>query len=514
MKFGKILMKTLFVVVLFIASAVFITGCNRVVTNEKGVLILESKPVAGGLLRLASVETKTLNPLMVNSKSYKDIVPLLFTGLFEMENNGTTVASLADEATYKATKFGCRVKLKKGLKWSNGSSIKPEDVKYSFDLLKNQPKSMYYSLVKDISSCSIKNGAVSFQFEKNAPLKKGNLTFPIVKKGTTSEKKTIATNGRYKVSSHVNLDGMQFVANEKWGLGAKAFIPKVEVIFINDINVFVTAFQSQEVDVVNINNYDWSKYEEIRGTEALSYFTGEMEGVFFNCDSSILKDKRLRQAVAYGIDRQKLMNKYILGNGLVTDVPIVPDSWLNEDKNVRYSLSYNDSKRLVEEIKPTTKLTLNLLINTKNEKRLSMAKDIKASLKEANIEVVIESVSFAEYKSRILSKKFEMYLGAAVLPEVQDFSVFLNNKLPFYIKPLPKDGAYSLAKIANGVEGEEKLLEAAKAFQSAFKEELPYLPLYHKKGALILAGSIKGSADVARYNVFKSEGSWYFERKK
>ena len=514
MKFRKNLMKTLFVVILFIASAVFITGCNRVVTNEKGVLVLESKPVSGGTLKLASVETKTLNPLMVNSKSYKDIVPLLFTGLFEMENNGTAAASLADESSYKATKFGCSVKLKKGLKWSTGSGIKPEDVKYSFDLLKSQPNSMYYSLVKDISSCSIKNDGVTFKFEKNAPLKKGNLTFPIVKKGTTNEKMKIATNGRYKVSSHVNLDRMQFVANEKWGLGAIAFIPNIEVVFINDINVFVTAFQSQEVDVVNINDYDWSKYEEIRGTEARSYFTGEMEGVFFNCDDPKLKDKRLRQAIAYGIDRQKLMNKYVLGNGLVTDVPIVPDSWLNDTTNVKYSLSYNDSKRLIEEIKPITKLTIKLLINTENGKRLSMAKDIKASLKEANIEVAIESVSFAEYKRRILSKEYEMYLGSAVLPEVQDFSVFLNNKLPFYIEPLPKEESYSFAKIANGVEGEAELLKAAKAFQSAFKEELPYLPLYHKKGALILAGSIKGSADTARYNIFKSEGSWYFERQK
>lgn len=569
MKFKKNIMKTLFFVALLISIAVFAIGCNRVVKDDKGALVIESKPTAGGVLRLACVEAKALNPLLVDSKSYKDIVPFLFTGLYEIENSGKAKASLADDASVKVNGLSCSVKVKTGLKWSNGNAIKAEDVKYSFDLLKSQPTSMYFNLVKDINSCRIKNDEIIFQFRKSTPTMKESLSFPVVKKGTKNEKKTIITNGRYKVSKYVNLDRMMFSINENWNMGVRAYIPEIEVIFINDIGVFVTAFQSQEVDVVNITDYDWSKYEEIRGTVAKSYFTGEMEDLFFNQENVKLMDKRLRKAIAFGIDRQKLMEKYVIGNGLVTDSPITPGTWISDTSSVQYNLSYSDSKALQEDIKnnplkivtpsptpamtsgnsvkvkvtptPTPKPTpspkpgkkskitptpapkvekkkvettikLRLLVNSENTKRVSIANDIKVGLKAANIDVTVESVSFSEYKSRILKKDYDMYLGATTLPTIQDFSIFLDDKLPMYIRPTTKDGAYNKAKLANNAGNDADFIKAAKTFQDAFREELPFLPLYHKKGALILSGSIKGSAEVARYNVFKSEADWYFEK--
>ena len=563
MKFKKNVMKALFLVALLSFIAVYSIGCNRVIKDEKGVLVFESKPVSGGLLRLACVEAKTLNPLMLDSKSYKDIVPLLFTGLYELETNGKAKASLADDTTSRINGNSITLKLKDGIKWSDGSDIGADDVKYSFDLLKSQPASMYYSLIKNITSCDARGDRVVFQFTNNTPMMKESLTFPVVKRGTKNEKKNIVTNGRYKVSKYVTLDRMLFTANGNWSMGSPAYIPEIEVIFINDIGVFVTAFQSQEVDVVNITDYDWSKYEEIRGTVAKSYFTGEMEALFFNTDQPKLMDKRLRQAVAYGIDRQKLMDKYVIGNGVVTDVPIAPNSWLNDGEANKYVLSYSDGKNLLEDIaknplkivtptpsitptptitpsptpKPTPtpgkkknvkktgepikqnvekkepKVKLTLLVNSNNEKRIAIANDIKDSLKEENIEVTIEKVSFAEYISRIKSKNYDMYVGAVIIPETQDFSIYLDSSLPFYIKPMKKDGANYWAKLlATGSGSGDELKTTAKGFQDAFRDELPYLPLYHKKGALILAGSIKGSSEVCRYNVFRTMGNWYFEK--
>ena len=139
---------------------------------------------------------------------------------------------------------------------------------------------------------------------------------------------------------------------------------------------------------------------------------------------------------------------------------------------------------------------------------------LRRILKVANIDIIVESVSFSEYKSRILTKDYDMYLGATILPTIQDFSIFLDDKLPMYIQPTTKDGASNKAKMANNAGNEANFIKAAKDFQDAFREELPFLPLYHKKGALILSGRIKGSTEVARYNVFKSEADWYFEKNK
>lgn len=542
-----------FLALLLITSFVLgtLTGCNQLINSEKGALVIESKPVAGGVLHLASIEPKSLNPLTVNSQSYKDIVPLLFNSLYEMDSTGMPKALLANDETYTGNGDSCTVSIREGLKWSSGEDVTLKDIKYSFDLLKSQADSMYGSLVKDIESCRIKDNTILFKFKNNQPLKKECLTFPIVRNGTKNEKKGISTSGLYKVTEYVNLDRMTLRVNESYKLGEKPYIPTVEVMFINDPEVFVTAFQSQEVDVVNIRSFDWSKYEEIRGTEAKEYFTGEMEILGFNTNHELLRDSRMRKAIAYGIDRVKLMEKYVINNGSVSDVPILPGTWLSDAGSLSYQLSYSESKALLADAKenplkpivtptptlstptptltptptitPTPKVTqtkknvrikFELLVNEENINRMKEAEEIRDSLKEIGIDLTIQKLSFPLYNDRIRTGNYELYLGAAELPAIQDFSDFMEAASPLYVKTLTENKAFNDAKTANSSISEEELLNASKSFGKTFREDLPYLPLYHKKGALILSGSIRGIGETSRYNVFDNIEDWYFEKSK
>jgi len=169
-------------------------------------------------------------------------------------------------------------------------------------------------------------------------------------------------------------------------------------------------------------------------------------------------------------------------------------------------------KTTVKKTEKNSKLKFRMLVNSENTARISMANDIRESLKAVSIELSIESVAYDIYKARIAAGDYDIYIGGTQLPIVQDFSIFQQSEHPLYIRASTKTDSGSLAKAAEDSDSMEEMLKNAVAFGKAFREELPYLPLYHKKGALILSGNLKGSSPVGRYNLFDRVEDWYFEK--
>jgi len=120
-----------------------------------------STPKKGGSLSIPIPQLDTLNPLLTQSKELINFFELIYEGMFSYDQNLKPVPDLVE--TWEVTEDAkiWKFHLKKGIKWHNGLELTAEDIKFTFEILRDFPDATnsYYgqSLFKnaDIESVEI-----------------------------------------------------------------------------------------------------------------------------------------------------------------------------------------------------------------------------------------------------------------------------------------------------------------------------------------------------------------------
>jgi peptide/nickel transport system substrate-binding protein len=116
-------------------------------------------------------------------------------------------------------------------------------------------------------------------------------------------------NGPYRMTEWVAGSHMTFEAYDKWPLGAPA-IKRLTVRFILDATILQANVISGSVEGTDINNFSCLQMEQIaqRNARVNAHHREAMvwERIDFNNDDAWLKDKRVRQAIGYALDRKAI----------------------------------------------------------------------------------------------------------------------------------------------------------------------------------------------------------------
>jgi peptide/nickel transport system substrate-binding protein len=323
------------------------------------------------------------------------------------------------------------------------------------------------------------------------------------------------------------------VHNDKWNGTEKPYIEKIKVTFINDTEAFSTAFQSKELDLLNTTSYDWEKYSEMKDVNAYKYATMNYDFVGLNFNNPIFQDKAVRKAMIQGINRKSIVDKYLLGNAAVTDVPINPVSWLNDGEGTKYGYSRTEAQNLlkaagfadtnndgllerdVEGAKQELKFTL--LTNNENEFRMKAAEDIKKNLEEAGFKVEISSVAFADLKVAIETKSFDAVLTGYNLSNTQDLSFAFHST---QIESGKNFMSYSnldfdaLLQQSYTAMNDDQRKEIYKKLQHNFREEVPCISLFFRDAAVVVRNKIRGDIKPDIVNPYRNIHQWFIPESK
>ena len=131
------------------------------------------------------------------------------------------------------------------------------------------------------------------------------------------------------------------------------YLDALEFRFFPDYPSILAAAEAGEVHGVSRILPEYQKQAE--AIPDLQMFTSPMPGytmALFNFDSSnapFLAEQAVRQALAYGVDRDKLLTEIIPGVGLKADSPILPGTWAYNPDIPRYSYDPARAKQLLED---------------------------------------------------------------------------------------------------------------------------------------------------------------------
>ena len=224
----------------------------------------------------------------------------------------------------------------------------------------------------------------------------------------------------------------------------------------------------------------------------------------FNVTDPLLKDERVRQAVACAIDRQAIVNAIWRGQARLANTLLPVGHWAaaSDAELAQYPHDVARAEQLLEEAgfragKDGVRLTLTLKTSTDETTRL-MAAVLQQQLRAAGIRLEIRSAEFGTFYSDVTRGAFQMYvlrwIGSNEDPDIFRYA-YSSASFP------PKGG--NRGRYANPRVDALLTAAAAESDQAARKtdyvqvqkilaEELPGIPLWYPNNEVVHTRRVEG----------------------
>ncbi len=308
---------------------------------------VETVPARGGHYVEAIVgPIVTLNPLQTQPGDPEaDIARLIFNGLVRLDARGLPEGDLAQR--WEVSEDGLRYTfyLRPNVRWHDGTPLTAEDVLFTVRLLQSPdlPGSPERArLWQSIEVVPVNSLTVQFRLpEPLAPfpdlLTFGILPAHVLRDVPPAQIPTHPFNlnpigtGPYRVGSvHVEEGRIQrvvLVANPSYFRGPP-LLEQVEFRVFPDTRTALMAYRAGEVQgVARIAPTD---LDQVRALPSLNLFSAIMSSyhaILLNHASPLFREREVREALWLALDRQRLIDQFLAGQGVIANSPIPPGHW-------------------------------------------------------------------------------------------------------------------------------------------------------------------------------------------
>lgn len=374
---------------------------------------------SGGTLRFGlSKDIQSINPFQQTSASTKNVGAIAFECLLTADENGVLKPSLA--ASWEVSKDGLQytLKLRKGVKFHNGKEMTAEDVIWSMQYTMDPKNAAYgrasFQSVASLAAPDPLTVRVTSK-EPYAPFFARLTTiqaFPVVPKGSVPF-------GREKMSLHppgtgpfvmVDYKPNQLIAFKKFDQYWQKGLPYVqEIIFTpnEDDTVRFTALRTGTFDIIERIPYEQAlrvQKGEIKDIVLEPANAAGHRSIMFNTEKPPFDNVKVRQAVAYAVDKAIIIQGMTWGFGIVADQRMLKGSpWYIPLPERRRDLG--KAKALLGE----AGYPQGLKAKAQWEKRFSAeAQLVQSQLKEAGIDIELEFFDFAKHQASVQQGNYMM----------------------------------------------------------------------------------------------------------
>lgn len=304
----------------------------------------------------AGTPVQSLDPATAVDQTSITLLANVMEGLYRLDEKNQPQPALA-EAQPKVSNDGktYTIVIRDGAKWSDGTPITAEDFVVAWqrvvDPETTSPNVELFSTIKNakeiISGKQPKeklgvksNGEQTLIIELEEPtpyftdLLALTAYFPVQQKAIKengknygTSQKSIETNGAYTLT---NLDGVgtsdkwTIAKNEKYWDKKHVSMKKINFQVVKEINTGINLYNDGQLDDTPLAGEYAKQYKKDK-----EYSTTLMANTMFlemnqTGENKLLKNKNVRKAISYAIDRESLVEK-LLDNGSIPSVGVVPE---------------------------------------------------------------------------------------------------------------------------------------------------------------------------------------------
>lgn len=439
-------------------------------------------------------QTQIFATLMQNSPDGKELRPWLAESL-EWNKDAT-------EVTFK---------LHADAKFCDGSQITAEDVKWSLERGMEADSAVSWQFFANPKIAVIDDLTVKFTLDRP------NVAFPnyLTLWGMSILSKKYAEKVGVKVLAEKPLGSGPFCLDrwEKgqlivlkpnsgyWGDDASQ-IDEVQLRVVQDDNARVLLVQTGEVDIAL--GIPYAQVEALKAVSGVEVMVDTLYGtaaIPLNQRAvPQFADKKIRQAMAYAIDRQALVDAVLLGKGEVAKSPFYGSSILFWTGDFAVSFDLEKAKQLMAGSSAPKGFSAELTIPSGDTMAQQTAVILKDQLAKINIDVTITPVESGTWWDLWSGGKFQMLYKLGTNDVIDPAE-----NMPFDFWPNAdggtSDAAFTgfnnpriveLSKAAESEFAPAKRAELYRELQQIAMDEMPQLWLFHPSNRWATRDNIKG----------------------
>lgn len=461
---------------------------------------------------LLDTSPRGLDPRFATNDSSAKLVGLLHAGLLSTDTaSGAWELRLA-KSIQQTTPVVYEVELRDDIYFHDGRPVTSADVEYTFMELDSElVKSPFAGLSRRIKSFEIQDERrfTITLFEPHAPFIT-DMGLGIVPRHLCAGHKEcpgapIGAGPFAFVSQHGEMR-VELRAFDKYFEGKPA-IERLVFRVVRDDNTRLLALLGNTADVVQ-NAVAPLMLPVVEKSDRLEMITSpsfKYTYLAFNLEHPILKDERVRRAIALGIDRESIIQYKFRNTARLSTGMLAPDHWAYEPDVERFDYDPERARALLDEAgyppdKNGVRFQLEFKVSASKFRR-SLAELMAHQLGELGIEVRVRSYEWGTFFHDIRSRNFDM--TTLQWPSVMEPSLY---RWIFHSENIPAEdnraaganrGAYRNARVDELlVAGDSEAdLEARRAIYSEVQQilarELPYVSLWHEDNIAVIRKGVQ-----------------------
>lgn len=406
---------------IFVFVLLFLASCGSASSTAPS----SSSKFGGNLTVGLDADAVTLDPVLSTALVDRQVMLNLYDTLVGLNAQNNVVPDLATSWVY-STPTQLDFTLRTDVTFQDGTPFNADAVVFNINRILSTPTSPRFSEISAVKSvAAIDASHVRFNLTKPfSPLlatltdRSGMMLSPAVvqKLGKNLANGPVnAGSGPFEFKEWVKSDHLTIVRNPHYWLknaqgSALPYLQSVRYRPITDETVEYTNLQTGNIDVADTVDPVFVSQAKAdpnliyKQSPGLSFF-----GIELNTTAAPLNNVHVRRAVAWGINRDEIVNSVFKGVGVVAQGPLAPGGWAYSSSFAPFHYDVNQAKAELQQAGKTS-VSFTLLVQSGSPLTTQEAQFLQSELQPAGITVNIKEETFATLLSDTQTHNFQAAL--------------------------------------------------------------------------------------------------------
>ena len=423
--------------------------------KETQLYVDQGKPAYGDTIVTASIgEPSNLIPMLASDSPSHEVAGYIYNGLVKYDKDLNIIGDLAESWEVSKDNLSITFHLRRNVTWHDGQPFTAHDVMYTYKVTVDPKTPTAYSgdflLVKKAEVLDDYTFRVTYE-KPFAPalISWSNAVLPkhlLEGRDITSSplRRAPIGTGPFVFKEWIAGDRVLLTANPRYFEG-RPYLDRYMMRIVPDTATTFLELKQGGIDMAAlapmqaVRQTDYPKFK--REFNKFKYLSFSYVYLGYNLKHRFFKEKKVRQALTYAIDKKEIIDGILLGQGIEATGPFKPDMWAYNGKVRQYEYSKEKALTLLREAgfergpdgmlhKDGAPFEFTVLVSQGNDVRIKCAELTQKRLSEIGIRMKIRVIEWAAFINEFIDKRnFEAVILGWTIPQDPDlFDIWHSSK--------------------------------------------------------------------------------------
>ena len=397
-------------------------------------------PRYGGTLR-AGMQTDPvgLDPHITTATATRNMMENVYDTAVQVDPTLRIVPGLATSWQTSADGLTWTFTLRGNVKFHNGRALTADDLVYSLNRIRDpktkSPRATDFAVIETVTATGPLTAAVRLKQPFSPLLAKLasslNVIVPheVVEKDGDLNTQVVGT-GPFRFAEYTPQQHLVLVrSGDFWGYDTTGrrlpYIDRIEFNFYPDAVARTTALRTGNVDWIEY--VPSSEVQSLRGdpnVQVVGGLSANFRGLYINNTAAPFNNVKVRQAMAWAVDRKQIVDTALFGVGgvVATGTTIPPGNYYAMAKNVYSKVDVDKGKQLMAEAGFANGVDAELYVTSTYDFLRTPAELVQAQMAKIGVRLKIVAADWSVYLPTVLGKHYALtVLGASGQADPDDF---------------------------------------------------------------------------------------------